>query len=167
LIGAGSGLAMLTGPIMLGGVTLDLTALAVACALVVIGFQAALFAVFTAVYAANEGFLPPSNTVGRFLQSWTLERGLAAAGVLGLAGLGGGITALLIWADSNMHTNILRIILPSLTSLMISCQLVFSAFFISILGVRHSRHDQGGNVEASQEELAPENSRLPETAVMR
>jgi glycosyltransferase involved in cell wall biosynthesis len=147
LIGAAGGVTILTGPILFGGVKLYLATLAVACALVVIGFQALLFAIFTAVYGTNEGFLPPSNTVARFLRSWTLERGLVAAAVLGLTGLGGGIAALLIWADSNSHTNILHLVLPSLTALMISCQLLFSAFFISILGVRHSGHKDGGNVE--------------------
>jgi hypothetical protein len=149
LAGAAGGVAILTGPILLGGVmaNANLATLAGACALVVIGFQAVLFAIFTAVYATNEGFLPPNNTLGRFLQSWTLERGLAAAAMLGLAGLGGGIAALLIWADSKSDTDILRIILPSLTALMISCQLVFSAFFISILGIRHGSREVGDAIE--------------------
>jgi Glycosyl transferase family 2 len=167
LAGAAGGVAILTGPILLGGAKLNLATLAGACALVVIGFQAVLFAVFTAVYATNEGFLPPNNTLGRFLQSWTLERGLAAAAMLGLAGLGGGIAALLIWADTKSDTNVLRIVLPSLTALMISCQLVFSAFFISILGVRHSRSDDGSNVDVSHQEPSLAKSPLPETASTR
>ena len=167
LAGAAAGVAILTGPILLGGAKLNLATLAGACALVVIGFQAVLFAVFTAVYATNEGFLPPNNTLGRFLQSWTLERGLAAAAMLGLAGLGGGMAALLIWADTKSDTNVLRIVLPSLTALMISCQLVFSAFFISILGVRHSRSDDGSNVDVSHQEPSLAKSPLPETASTR
>jgi glycosyltransferase involved in cell wall biosynthesis len=144
LIGAATGLAILVGPIRFDGVKLNLATLAVACALVVIGFQAVLFAIFTAVYAGNEGFLPPNNTLGRFLRSWTLERGLAAAAILLLAGLGGGAFALAVWAG-NSHYNILRIILPSLTALMVSCQLVFSAFFISILGVSHSGRSEAAD----------------------
>lgn len=172
LIGAICGVAELAGPIQLGVVRLDLATLAGACALVVIGFQAVLFAIFTTVYAANEGFLPPSNTVSRLLKSWTLERGLAAAAALGLAGLGGGITALLIWTD-NSHFNILRIILPSLTALMVSCQLVFSGFFISILGVSHSaKTESADSAEARVDAPAgrPETnvmSGLPEQAIRR
>jgi len=138
LVGVAGGVAILHGPIPLGGVRLDLASLAVACALVVIGIQSVLFAVFTAVYATNEGFLPPSNTVARFLRHWSLERGLAAGALLGLAGLGGGLAALVVWAGGVSNPPILRIILPSVTALMVSCQLVFSAFFISILGVRHA-----------------------------
>jgi hypothetical protein len=167
LAGAAGGVALLVGPILLGGARLNLATLAGACALVVIGFQAVLFAIFTAVYATNEGFLPPNNTLGRFLQSWTLERGLAAAAVLGLAGLGGGVAALLIWADTRSDTNVLRIVLPSLTALMISCQLVFSAFFISILGVRHSRSSDGSSAEVRHQEPSRMNSSLPETASTR
>ncbi len=170
LIGAAGGLAMLTGPIVLDGLRLNLATLAVACALIVIGCQALLFAIFTAVYATNEGFLPPSNTVARFLRFWTLERGLAAAAALGLAGLGGGIAALLIWASSDSQANILRIILPSLTALIISCQLTFSAFFISILGVRHASRpvevavDVEGRSGLSAADLITE---LPEQAIRR
>ncbi len=51
-----------------------------------IGLQAILFAIFTSVYASNEGFLPPSAAIKRLLKVWTLERGLAVGAVLGLAG---------------------------------------------------------------------------------
>jgi glycosyltransferase involved in cell wall biosynthesis len=139
LVGAAGGIAILPGPIPFAGVRLNLATLAAACALVVIGMQAVLFAIFTAVYATNEGFLPPSNKVARFLRSWTLERGLVAGAVLGLAGLGGAASALFVWSGGAApHPDILRLVLPSLTALMLSCQLVFSAFFISILGVSHS-----------------------------
>jgi hypothetical protein len=173
LFGVAVGVALLHSPIPLAGVRLDVATLAVACALVVIGVQSVLFAVFTAVYATNEGFLPPSNTVSRFLRSWTLERGLAAGAVIGLAGLGGAIAALSAWAGDS-HAAILRLMLPSLTALMVSCQLVFSAFFISILGVRHSAKAEsaksGEAVEAEVGRGLPETnliSELPEQAIRR
>jgi hypothetical protein len=151
LVGAAAGIAILPGPIPFAGLRLNLATLAAACALVVIGMQAVLFAIFTAVYATNEGFLPPSNKVARFLRSWTLERGLVAAALLGLAGLGGAASALFVWSGGAApHPDILRLVLPSLTALMLSCQLVFSAFFISILGVRHSAKadpDRPGELE--------------------
>jgi glycosyltransferase involved in cell wall biosynthesis len=165
LIGAVVGLVILTGPIRLGELRLDHATLAVACSLVVIGFQAVLFAIFTGVYAGNEGFLPPSKSLGRFLQSWTLERGLAAAAALGLAGLGGGIFALLSWAD-NPHSDILSIVLPSLTALMVSCQLVFSGFFISILGIRHSAKAEPADIAEAGVEASPSSSRTNLTSAL-
>jgi hypothetical protein len=142
-IGACGGLAIVPGPLPFAGIRLDLGALAAACASVVIGLQAVLFAIFTSVYASNEGFLPPSTKVGRLLKAWSLERGLAVGAAIGLTGLVG--LAASIWShlitDPDPHAPVLRLLLPSLTALMISCQLVFAAFFISILGVRHTSRE--------------------------
>jgi hypothetical protein len=63
--------------------------------------------------------------------------------------------------------------LPSLTALMVSCQLVFSAFFISILGVRHSAKAESAEVVDAEVEIGrglPETnliSELPEQAIRR
>lgn len=137
-VGVPTGMVMLLSPPSVG-VRLILAILAAACALVVIGMQAVLFATFTAVYATNEGFLPPSNKIARLLRFWSLERGLVAGGLFGMVGLVGVGAALSVWfGGSAPHPQILGIVLPSLTALTLSGQLVFSAFFISILGVRHS-----------------------------
>jgi hypothetical protein len=172
LVGAVAGIAILPGPIPFAGVRLNLATLAAACALVVIGMQAVLFAIFTAVYATNEGFLPPSNKVARFLRSWTLERGLLAGAVLGLAGLGGAAAALIVWSGGTVpHPEILRLVLPSLTALMLSCQLVFSAFFISILGVSHAA--KADLRKAAEVEIGPSRpdasllSEFPEQVIRR
>jgi hypothetical protein len=144
VIGIAVGSAIGLGSVSLAGVRLDVDTLAGACSLVIIGLQAVLFAFFTWVYASNEGFLPPSPVVDLVLKVWTLERGLLAAAALGGAGLAGGITALVFWSGSDfaslpLHTT-LRVILPSLTALVMSCQLIFGAFFLSILGIRRSGH---------------------------
>jgi len=55
-------------PFSVGGVTFDVDTLVGASAMVVIGFQAVLFWLFTQVYAGSEGFLPEG------------ARGAAAAG---------------------------------------------------------------------------------------
>jgi hypothetical protein len=138
---------------------LDLAALAAACASVVIGLQAMLFAIFTSLYASNEGFLPQSTSIGRFLRSWTLERGLLAGATIGLTGLVGLTAAFFRWSpwnDPDPRAPVLRLLLPALTALIMSCQLVFAAFFISILGVRHSVHslgEEGPSVEDLEAQL--------------
>jgi hypothetical protein len=34
----------------------------------------------------------------------------------------------------------LRLMIPSVTALIVSCQVVLGTFFLSILGIRHTRH---------------------------
>src|SRR5205085_3937407 len=84
-------------PFSIGSVTFDVDTLVAASAMVVIGFQAVLFWLFTQVYAGSEGFLPEEPTVQRVLEKLSLERGLVLGGLIGLAGLAGLIFSLLYW----------------------------------------------------------------------
>jgi hypothetical protein len=146
VIGLIVGAAIIPGPLAVGGVKLDVDTLAGASALMPIGLQAILFAIFTSVYASNEGFLPPDMAVGRLLKIWTLERGLVLGAVLGLAGLAGSVASLIIWRNATFgrlpYDSVLRLVLPSATALVMSCQLIFGSFFLSILGVRRSHRLQ-------------------------
>jgi hypothetical protein len=148
IIGTVLGAAIIPGPLSLGGARFNVDTLAAACALVVIGLQAVLFALFTSVYATNEGFLPPSPLVGLLLKIWTLERGLAAAAVLCLGGIAGVLATLVSLSTSAFgasgYATALRVVLPSLTALVMGCQLTFGAFFLSILGIRRSGHKIDG-----------------------
>jgi len=147
LLGLTIGLAILPGPLVIAGTRFDLDTLAGASSLVVIGVQAVLFAIFTSVYASNEGFLPPSSAVRRLLKVWTLERGLAIGSVIGLLGASGGVAAFVLWSGTSFgdldNNLVLRVVLPSLAALVVSCQLVLGTFFLSILSIRRSGHDVG------------------------
>jgi hypothetical protein len=164
------GAAIVPGPLAIGGVRLDVDTLAAASALMTIGLQAILFAIFTVVYASNEGFLPPSGAIGRLRRIWTLERGLAVGAVLGLAGIAGGVASLTFWYGYTFgrlpYDTVLRLVLPSTTALVMSCQIIFGTFFLSILDVRHS--DRRLSVDAVQQRntrstLAAEREGHPES----
>jgi hypothetical protein len=131
-------------PFSIGSVTFDVDTLVAASAMVVIGFQSVLFWLFTQVYAGSEGFLPEEPKVQRVLEKLSLERGLMLGGLIGLAGLAGLIFSLLYWNGQKFsHLNYehsLRIMIPSVTALIVSCQVVLGTFFLSILGIKHTRH---------------------------
>src|SRR6201994_3773955 len=131
-------------PFSVGSVTFDVDTLVAASAMVVIGFQSVLFWLFTQVYAGSEGFLPEEPKVQRVLEKLSLERGLMLGALIGLAGLAGLIFSLLYWNGQKFsHLNYehsLRIMIPSVTALIVSCQVVLGTFFLSILGIKHTRH---------------------------
>src|SRR6201985_1278555 len=75
IVGLGLGAAVATGPLTIGGVSLDVDTLVACGACVDIGFQAILFSLFTQVYAGAEGFLPTEPKVQTVLGSLSLGRG--------------------------------------------------------------------------------------------
>src|SRR5882724_10061284 len=127
-------------PFSIGSVTFDVDTLVAASAMVVIGFQSVLFWLFTQVYAGSEGFLPEEPKVQRVLE----ERGLVLGALIGLAGLAGLIFSLLYWNGQRFshltYEHALRLMIPSVTALIVSCQVVLGTFFLSILGIKHTRH---------------------------
>ena len=142
-LGLAIGIAVIPAPLRVAGVTFDVSTLAVAAAMIVIGFQSVLFAVFTHVYAAAEGFLPDDARVRRLLAGWSLERGLLIGGLLALAGLAGLVGSLVLWRRTGFghldYRSALRLVVPSMTALIVSCQLILGVFFLSILGIRRTR----------------------------
>jgi Glycosyl transferase family 2 len=137
-----------TGPITIGSVTFDVDTLVAASAMVVIGFQAVLFWLFTQVYAGAEGFLPEEPKVQRLLEKLSLERGLLIGAAIGVAGLVGLIFSLTYWHANKFgqlnYEHALRLVIPSATALVLSCQLVLGTFFLSILGIKQTRHTPVG-----------------------
>jgi hypothetical protein len=148
LLGLIAGAVIEAGPLSIGSVTFDVGTLVAASAMVVIGFQAVLFWLFTRVYAGSEGFLPTEPGVQRLLGRLSLERGLLLGLAIGLAGLGGLIFSVVNWGGSGFHNlnyeHALRSMIPSATALVVSCQLILGTFFLSILGIKQTRHISGG-----------------------
>src|SRR5204862_52003 len=128
-------------PFSIGSVTFDGDTLVAASAMVVIGFQSVLFWLFTQVYAGSEGFLPEEPKVQRVLEKLSLERGLVLGGLIGLAGVAGLVFSLLYWNTQKFsHLNYehaLRLMIPSVTALIVSCQVILGTFFLSILGINY------------------------------
>jgi len=148
VIGLGLGAAVALGPVTIGGVSLDVDTLVACGACVDIGFQAMLFWLFTQVYAGAEGFLPTEERVQSLLGKLSLERGLLTGAAVGAAGLVGLIFSLTYWQGQSFgHLNYehaLRLMVPSVTALVLSCQVILGTFFLSILGIKQTRHVPAG-----------------------
>jgi hypothetical protein len=158
VLGLVAGTALTFGPVYIGKLAFDVDTLVGASAILVIGFQALLFGLFTKVYAAEEGFLPESRHVKWLVDVVTLEKGLIAGGLLAVAGLGGLVASLAHWQVRNFGALIpaesLRLVVPSATALIMSFQTIFAALFISILGIRRTKETPADVAASAAEEAA-------------
>ena len=161
ILGIVIGAVVIPRPFSVGSVTFDVDTLVAASAMVVIGFQSVLFALFTQVYASAEGFLPEDKRVRHILKTLSLERGLLAGGVLAVAGIVGLAVSLSYWGSTSFgsldYNHALRLVVPSVTALIVSCQIILGTFFLSILGIRRTRHPAMGALETDEDgrEAAP------------
>ena len=135
-----AGAWLLSGPIYIGRVGFDVQTLLYAAVAVVIGFQAMIFALFTKVFAISEGLLPDDPKISKFFRTINLERGIVTGISLVLAGLCGSVYAVSFWDErafgSLDPSKTLRIIIPSITALIVGCQIILSSFFLSVLVLR-------------------------------
>lgn len=137
--GMAVGAWLLPGPRQLGPVTLDVHTLLYAAGLVLVGFQAVLFAVFSKVFAITERLLPADPRLMRVFRYVTLETGLIAGVALLILGAAGTIWAVTAWRSAAFGaldpSAVLRIVVPSVLALALGCQVVFGSFFLSVLGL--------------------------------
>jgi glycosyltransferase involved in cell wall biosynthesis len=106
----------------------------------IIGFQTLTFALFTKAFAISEGLVPDDPRLKRIFRYINLEVGLIVGGILLLIGLSGSIYAFSTW-ETNLFgaldpTKMMRIVIPSVTSLALGFQVIFSSFFLSVLGLK-------------------------------
>lgn len=140
LVGLITGLWLLPGRKTIDGITFDIHTLLFAALAIIIGFQAVNFAVFTKVFAVSEGLLPENPRFSRVLDTLTLEMGLLVGGLLLAIGIGGSAYALTGWEARSFGnldpTSTMRVVIPSVTALMLGFEIVLSSFFLSILRMK-------------------------------
>jgi glycosyltransferase involved in cell wall biosynthesis len=155
-LGLVGGVALSSGPVRIGEVAFDVDTLVGASAILIIGFQAVLFALLTKVYAMEEGFLPHDRRVQKIIDWWSLERGVVIGGLLALAGLVGVVLSMVHWKVNNFGQldprYALRLVVPSATALVMSFQMILASLFLSILGIRRRSHPPQS--DAAQEAAA-------------
>lgn len=139
VLGLAATVALVIGPVSVGRVTFDLSAMVYAMALTVVGHQAVTFALFTKIYAVAKGFLPPDDRVDRFGARFQLERGLLIGFLVFLAGVAGTVVSFVRWRDHGFGEldpgQQLRVVVPAALGLILGVSTVLGSFFLSILGM--------------------------------
>ncbi len=145
LLGLVLGGIVLPGPAHVFGARLDVHTLLYSGAMIVVGFQAVVFAVLARVYAASEGFLPDSEFVKKARRIFSLEAGILVGVLLLVAAVILSVIALVRWGDSSFkhldYPSALRIAIPAAVALMLGVQIILSSFFLSVLGIKSPPSD--------------------------
>ncbi len=110
---------------------------------IIIGFQIVSFGVFTKAFAISEGLLPEDKRFKTIAKYANLEAGLIFGCVLLLLGVGGSIYSFRIW-EATLFGALnpamsMRVVIPSVTSLALGVQVIFSSFFLSVLKLKRQR----------------------------
>jgi hypothetical protein len=131
-------------PIEIGHINLDIHTMLFSGLFMIVGSQTICFAVFAKyiagyqlkIHYANEYFL-------QTLKHFTLERGLIIGLALVLSGLLGAVCTFWYWLYHSFGplapTQIMRILIPSTTFLILGIQFIFASFFMSVLEMHYRR----------------------------
>ena len=104
--------------------------------LTILGFQAVMTGLFAKAYCHAARLYAPDRMLEAFRRHFSLERGLIAGTVLVVAGFLVDAKILIGWLRSGMGAlNAIRPATRASTLMIIGAQIVFSSFFLSLLGM--------------------------------
>ena len=142
LAAGGSMLAalLLLAPMIIKNIMFDVGTLLVACMSVIVGSQLVSFGFFTKVFAIADGLLPDDPRFSRLFRYFSLEKGILAGLAVLLVGVGLLLHALLLWKANAFgalsYSENLHRIIPATTCIVLGIQIIFSSFFLSVLGLK-------------------------------
>ena len=132
--------ALIRGPIAVGGYGLDVGTMLYGVAATVVGYQAAIFAVLSKVYAAHEGFLPAGARFHRFQERLNLEKLVGVGLVIFLVGVVWTIASVIDWRGHDFGAlkarDSVRAAAPAMLGLILGSQTVMAGLFLSLLRIR-------------------------------
>ncbi|GAC1473709.1 MAG: glycosyltransferase [Candidatus Dormibacteraceae bacterium] len=128
-----------TGSKHIGPVSFDIHTLLLAGFACLIGYQLVVFAVFTKVFAMQQGFHPPNRTYSTIFRYMRLESGLLIGALMFVVGIVVTLIAVLSWQSVGFGSldprTTMREIIPAAVLLTLGVQTIFASFFLSILGI--------------------------------
>ena len=134
LLGLGFELALLTGPLRIGGVNFDYHFMFVGGAIAILGLQVVLLGVYAKTYALvhDTGFA--DDWIRQFHLRYTLERGVALGALL--LGIGLIINGRILGTWLATGRGVIFAVRPAvlaLTLMILGAEIIFAAFFLSVL----------------------------------
>lgn len=130
-------IALARGPAELFGRRWDFHVLLFGALAVILGYNFVLFDIFAKTFSMGAGLARPNRWLRTLMESFTLERGLLAGGVLLLAGLSLEAKITWDWIRSGYgELMAIRGVVIGMTAMVVGAQTVFASFLLSLLLVR-------------------------------
>ena len=140
LAGAIGVITLSRGPVAFHGVNFDVSSLLFCAAGTVLGAQLVSFWAFAEIFAMGEGLVPADPKLMTAFDYVTLEVGLAIGFAMLVAGLLGAIVAVQVWRSTGYGpldaAATMRVVIPSVTLMILGAQGIMSSFFLSVLGLK-------------------------------
>jgi len=140
LLGMTSVCLLSLGPFRLSPhVAVDLHTLLVAAMATIAGLQTISFAIIARRYATSRGFLPQSPRLEKRAHFFALEQVIVVALLMFVLGIVGVLWCVMRWATVDFgpleYGLVMRILIASMTILMIGVQLLFTGFLAALLDI--------------------------------
>jgi hypothetical protein len=112
--------------------------------MIIAGFQSALFAMLSRVYAVQERLYPAGRSYRALFRHINLERGLVVGLLMALGGLASALYAVFEWHTAGFGSlnieHIARIVIPSGLTITLGIETILFSFFLSTLGINIRHH---------------------------
>lgn len=141
-----TGYALVLGRVPVAGIVFDAHTLLLATLALLIAAQLVSFALLAKTFAASEGILPNDPRVEGFARRFTLERMLAIAATLIVAGVAAVSWKACSWAFGGFgsldYSDTMRWIVPATGAIALGAQIAFSSFMMSVLRMARRSKEQ-------------------------
>jgi len=122
------------GPRTLFGHTWDYHPLLFGTLALILGYSLVVFDVLAKTFSMGAGFARPQQWLRKFVERFTLERGLVLGGIVLLAGLAVEIRIVFGWAASGFGPLMaVRSFVVGMAAIVIGAQTIFASFLISLM----------------------------------
>lgn len=137
IAGIAGEIALVRGPLPIGGVTLDVHSMLVMAFVLILGLQVLFTGVFATLYSHIVGILPYNERFHRRVSFFTFKKLLVVSLIFGFFGLYGFLYTFFKWYQVEFaalnYQETLRYLIPSLTLISVAIQGVFNSFMLSLL----------------------------------
>lgn len=139
-VGAAAQLLILRGPVVVDGVGFDIHTMLYAAGASILGVQLVLFSLVARTVGVLKGLLPMTRSLARFLDAFTLERGILLGLALGASGLALAVYSVATWAHARLAAldpvTMMRVAIPSVTLMLVGAESLFASFLLDLIDAR-------------------------------
>lgn len=136
LIGGGGLLILAFGPISFLGWYMSFHSMILASMMVLLGYQIITLGLYAKVFSWTQGIGVQSRMITTALRYFRLEKGIVLGTLISFIGLAVGLVIFINWAKSGFGPlSAVRPAILSMTLFILGIQIIFSSFFLSILGI--------------------------------